>query len=147
MAASGAEKPRGLFLDEISVGQKAEFSKTVSEADIQGYADVSGDTNPVHLDEEFAKTTIFKSRIAHGMLSAGFISAILGTKLPGPGCIYLSQSLKFLAPVKIGDKVTARATVTDIVPEKKRVTLKTDCFIGDTKVIDGEAVVMVPVRT
>lgn len=147
MAAGAAEKPRGLFLDEISLGQEAEFSKTVSEGDIQGYADVSGDTNPVHLDEQFAKTTIFKTRIAHGMLSAGFISAILGTKLPGPGCIYLSQSLKFLAPVKIGDKVTARATVTDIVPEKKRVTLKTDCFVGDTKVIDGEAVVMVPVRT
>lgn len=147
MAASGAEKPRGLFLDEISVGQKAEFSKTVTEAEINGYAEVSGDTNPVHMDEEFAKTTIFKGRIAHGMLSAGFISAILGTKLPGPGCIYLSQTLKFLAPVKIGDTVTARATVTAIVPEKKRVTLKTDCFIGDKQVIDGEAVVMVPVRT
>ena len=141
-----AEKPRGLFLDEISMGQEAEFSKTVTEADIEMYAKVSGDVNPVHMDEEFAKTTIFKTRIAHGMLSAGFISAILGTKLPGPGCIYLSQSLKFLAPVMIGDTVTARATVTAIVPEKKRVTLKTDCFIGDKKVIDGEAVVMVPVR-
>ena len=141
-----AEKPRGLFLDEISMGQEAEFSKTVTEADIQMYAKVSGDVNPVHMDEDFAKTTIFKTRIAHGMLSAGFISAILGTKLPGPGCIYLSQSLKFLAPVMIGDTVTARATVTGIVPEKKRVTLKTDCFIGDKKVIDGEAVVMVPVR-
>ncbi len=146
MAAEAGEKPRGLFLDEISVGQKAEFSKTVTEADISGYAGISGDTNPVHLDEEFAKTTIFKTRIAHGMLSAGFISAILGTKLPGPGCIYLSQTLKFLAPVMIGDRVTARATVTNIVPEKKRVTLKTDCFIGDKQVIDGEAVVMVPVR-
>ena len=141
-----AEKPRGLFLDEISMGQEAEFSKTVTEADIEMYAKVSGDVNPVHMDEEFAKTTIFKTRIAHGMLSAGFISAILVTKLPGPGCIYLSQSLKFLAPVMIGDTVTARATVTGIVPEKKRVTLKTDCFIGDKKVIDGEAVVMVPVR-
>ena len=141
-----AEKPRGLFLDEISMGQEAEFSKTVTEADIEMYAKVSGDVNPVHMDEDFAKTTIFKTRIAHGMLSAGFISAILGTKLPGPGCIYLSQSLKFLAPVMIGDTVTARATVTGIVPEKKRVTLKTDCFIGDKKVIDGEAVVMVPVR-
>lgn len=141
-----AEKPRGLFLDEISMGQQAEFSKTVAESDINKYADVSGDTNPVHLDEAFAKTTIFKTRIAHGMLSAGFISAILGTKLPGPGCIYLSQTLKFLAPVMIGDTVTARATVTAIVAEKKRVTLKTDCFIGDKQVIDGEAVVMVPVR-
>ena len=141
-----AEKPRGLFLDEISMGQEAEFSKTVTEADIEMYAKVSGDVNPVHMDEDFAKTTIFKTRIAHGMLSAGFVSAILGTKLPGPGCIYLSQSLKFLAPVMIGDTVMARATVTGIVPEKKRVTLKTDCFIGDKKVIDGEAVVMVPVR-
>ena len=144
--AGTTEKPRGLYLDEISVGQEAEFSKTVTDADIQGYAEVSGDTNPVHLDEEFAKTTIFKGRIAHGMLSAGFISAILGTKLPGPGCIYLSQTLKFLAPVKIGDTVRAVATVTDIIPEKKRVTLKTDCFVGDNKVIDGEAVVMVSER-
>ena len=140
------EALRGLYLDEISVGQEAVFAKTVTEADIVAFAGVSGDMNPVHINEEFAKTTMFKTRIAHGMLSAGFISAVLGTKLPGPGCIYLSQSLKFMAPVKIGDTVVAKATVTQIIAEKKRVVLKTDCFVAGKIVIDGEATVMVPVR-
>jgi 3-hydroxybutyryl-CoA dehydratase len=145
---SGAEVEalRGFYLDELSVGQKAVFAKTVSEADIVAYAGVTGDMNPVHINEEFAKTTMFKTRIAHGMLSAGFISAVLGTKLPGPGCIYLSQTLKFMAPVKIGDTVTARATITEIVAEKKRVVLKTECLVAGKVVLDGEATVMVPVR-
>jgi 3-hydroxybutyryl-CoA dehydratase len=142
----GAAALRGLYLDEISVGQQAAFGKTVTEADVVAYAGVTGDMNAVHINEDFAKTTIFKTRIAHGMLSAGFISAVLGTKLPGPGCIYLSQTLKFLAPVKIGDTVLARATVTEIIPEKKRVTLKTECLVAGKLVLDGEAVVMVPVR-
>lgn len=144
--SADVEALRGLYLDEIKVGQQAVFAKTVTEADIVAYAGVSGDMNPVHINEEFAKTTMFKGRIAHGMLSAGFISAVLGTKLPGPGCIYLSQTLKFMAPVKIGDTVTARATVTEIIPEKKRVVLKTECLIGGKVVLDGEATVMVPVR-
>jgi len=145
---SGAEVEalRGFYLDELSVGQQAVFAKTVSEADIVAYAGVSGDMNPVHINEEFAKTTMFKTRIAHGMLSAGFISAVLGTKLPGPGSIYLSQTLKFMAPVKIGDTVTARATITEIVAEKKRVVLKTECLVAGKVVLDGEATVMVPVR-
>jgi 3-hydroxybutyryl-CoA dehydratase len=142
----GAAALRGLYLDEISVGQQAAFGKTVTEADVVAYAGVTGDMNAVHINEDFAKTTVFKTRIAHGMLSAGFISAVLGTKLPGPGCIYLSQTLKFLAPVKIGDTVLARATVTEIIPEKKRVTLKTECLVAGKLVLDGEAVVMVPVR-
>ena len=140
------EALRGLYLDELSVGQQAVFAKTVTEADIVGYAGITGDMNPVHINEEFAKTTMFKTRIAHGMLSAGFISAVLGTKLPGPGCIYLSQTLKFTAPVKMGDTVVARATVTEIIPEKKRVVLKTECLIAGKVVLDGEATVMVPVR-
>lgn len=144
--SADVEALRGLYLDEIKVGQQAVFAKTVTEADIVAYAGVSGDMNPVHVNEEFARTTMFKTRIAHGMLSAGFISAVLGTKLPGPGCIYLSQSLKFMAPVKIGDTVTARATVSEIVPEKKRVVLKTECLVEGKVVLDGEAVVMVPVR-
>jgi len=144
--SADVEALRGLYLDEIKVGQQAVFAKTVTEADIVAYAGVSGDMNPVHVNEEFARTTMFKTRIAHGMLSAGFISAVLGTKLPGPGCIYLSQSLKFMAPVKIGDTVTARATVSEIVPEKKRVVLKTECLVDGKVVLDGEAVVIVPVR-
>jgi 3-hydroxybutyryl-CoA dehydratase len=145
--ASGQEALRGFYLDELTVGQQAVFAKTVTEADIVGYAGITGDMNPVHINEEFAKTTMFKTRIAHGMLSAGFISAVLGTKLPGPGCIYLSQTLKFMAPVKIGDTVLARATITEIVAEKKRVVLKTECLIAGKVVLDGEAVVMVPVRS
>jgi len=136
----------GSFLEDLAVGQTARYAKTVTEADIVLFAGVSGDTNPVHLDQEFAAQTMFKGRIAHGMLSAGFISTVLGTKLPGPGAIYLSQSLKFKAPVRAGDTVVARATVTAIAPDKKRVTLATICQVGDTVVIEGEAVVMVPSR-
>lgn len=136
----------GFYLEDLQVGQSASYAKTVTEADIVLFAGISGDTNPVHLNQDYASGTMFKSRIAHGMLSAGFISAVLGTKLPGPGAIYISQQLKFKAPVRIGDTVTATATVTSIVPEKKRVTLSTVCTVGETVVIDGEAVIMVPSR-
>ena len=137
---------QGYFIEDMTVGLAASFTKTVSEKDIAMYADVSGDTNPVHLNEAFAAQTPFKTRIAHGMLSAGFISAVLGTKLPGPGAIYMSQALRFKAPVKIGDTVTATCTVTEVVPEKRRAMLSTVCKIGDTVVIEGEAMVMVPSR-
>jgi 3-hydroxybutyryl-CoA dehydratase len=143
---STAADSAGFFLEDLAVGQTASYAKTVTEADIVLFAGVSGDTNPVHLDQEFAAQTMFKGRIAHGMLSAGFISTVLGTKLPGPGAIYLSQSLKFKAPVRPGDTVRARATITAIAPEKRRVTLATTCHVGDTVVIEGEAVVMVPSR-
>ena len=136
---------RGKYLDEISDGMTAVFSKTVTEADIVLFAGITGDTNPVHLDEEFAKPTMFKGRIAHGMLTAGFISAVFGTKLPGPGCVYVSQSMKFKAPVRIGDTVKARVTVCAIDP-KGRVTFLTTCHVGDTLVLDGEAQLMVPRR-
>jgi 3-hydroxybutyryl-CoA dehydratase len=111
------------------------------------FAGLSGDTNPVHLNEEFAKTTLFEGRIAHGMLSAGFISTVLGTRLPGPGTIYLSQNLQFKAPVRIGDTVTARVVVREIIPAKKRAILETNCYVGDRCVIAGEATVMVPSRS
>jgi 3-hydroxybutyryl-CoA dehydratase len=137
---------RGKYLDEITEGMSAIFSKTVTEADIVLFAGITGDTNPVHLDEEFAKPTMFKGRIAHGMLTAGFISAVFGTKLPGPGCIYMSQNLKFKAPVKIGDTVKARVTVSAIDQEKARVTFATTCHVGDKIVLDGEAQLMVPRR-
>ena len=136
----------GYFLEDLAIGMSSSYSKTVTEADIVRFAEVTGDTNPLHLDDAFAKTTRFKERIAHGMLSAGFISTILGTQLPGPGSVYMSQSLRFTAPVKIGDTVTARAEITDICVEKKRVTLATTCAVGDEVVIEGEALVMVPSR-
>jgi 3-hydroxybutyryl-CoA dehydratase len=133
----------GYYLEDLQVGMSDEFAKTVSEADIVAFADVSGDTNPVHMDEAFAAATPFKGRIAHGMLGASLISTVLGTKLPGPGCIYVSQDLRFKAPVRIGDTVTAKVTVTEIVPEKRRVTFACECRVGDTVVIDGAATMMV----
>jgi 3-hydroxybutyryl-CoA dehydratase len=136
----------GYYLEDLKVGMTAAFGKTVTEADIMAFAGVSGDTNPVHLHHDFAANTLFKGRVAHGMLSASFISTVLGTKLPGPGCIYVSQNIQFKAPVRAGDTVTARATITEIIPEKRRVVLKTVCTIGDKVVIDGEAVALVPNR-
>ena len=137
---------RGKYIDEINEGMTAVFSKTVTDADIVLFAGVSGDTNPVHLDEEYAKPTMFKGRIAHGMLTAGFISAVFGTKLPGPGCIYMSQSLKFKAPVRAGDTVVARVTATIVDREKARVTFATTCKVKDAVVLEGEAMLMVPRR-
>jgi 3-hydroxybutyryl-CoA dehydratase len=136
----------GMFFEDLSVGQSASFAKTVTEADILMFAAVSGDTNAVHIDAEYAATTMFKERIAHGLLSASFISAVLGTRLPGPGTVYLAQSLKFRAPVKLGETVTATCTVTSLDEAKKRATLTTVCTVGGKPVIEGEATVMVPSR-
>jgi 3-hydroxybutyryl-CoA dehydratase len=136
----------GLRLEDLSLGQSAEVSHTVTDADIRAFAEVSGDNNPVHLDEDYAAATPFKTRIAHGMLSAGYISAVLGTRLPGPGAIYISQTMNFKRPVRIGDEVTTRATVSAIDAEKARVTLTTVCEVAGKAVVEGEAVVMVPRR-
>lgn len=135
----------GKTIDQLKVGDTAEFSKTVTESDICLFAGITGDLNPAHVNEAYAKNTFFKGRIAHGMLSAGFISAVLGTLLPGPGTIYLRQELNFLAPVRIGDTVTACAEVVEKLTEKNRVRLRTSCTNQDgTKVVDGEATVMAP---
>ncbi len=136
----------GYYLEDLSVGMSDVFAKTVSEADIVLFAGVSGDTNPVHINQLFAEATPFKGRIAHGMLSASFLSTVLGTRLPGPGAVYISQNLRFRAPVKAGDTVVARATVKEIHAERRRVVLTTVCTVGDTVVIDGEAVTMVDNR-
>lgn len=134
----------GKFFEELSVGQSEELTYTVTDDTIRKFADVSGDDNPVHLDQAFAETTQFGGRIAHGMLSAGFISAVIGTRLPGYGSIYLAQSLRFRRPVKIGDEVVARATITGLDAERARATLETVCLVGGKAVIEGEALVMVP---
>ncbi len=136
----------GLFLEDLTPGMSAMFGKTVTEADIAAFAGVSGDTNPIHLHDGFARTTRFGQRIAHGMLSSSFISTVIGTKLPGPGAVYISQSLTFMAPVLIGETITAVATITAIDQQRRRVTLKTQCLNGDKVVIDGEATVLVPRR-
>jgi 3-hydroxybutyryl-CoA dehydratase len=130
----------GYCFEDLEVGQSASLAKTITEADILMYAAVSMDTNPVHIDAEAAKASVFGERIAHGMLSAGLISALLGTRLPGPGTLYMRQSLRFAAPVKIGATVKATVTVASLNPEKKRATLSTVCTV------DGEAYVQVPSR-
>lgn len=132
-------------IGEMSVGMSAEMSKTITSEVIVAFAEATGDFNPVHIDEDAAKASPFGERIAHGMLSAGLISAVLAMKLPGAGAIYLSQSLKFVRPVKIGDVVTARAEVVEVIAAKKRVRLATTCRNqrGET-VLEGEALVLVP---
>ncbi|MBN8875480.1 MAG: MaoC family dehydratase [Rhodospirillales bacterium] len=136
----------GFAFEDLTIGQSASLAKTITEADILMYAAVSLDTNPVHINAEAAAQSIFGGRIAHGMLSAGLISALLGTRLPGPGTLYLKQSLRFAAPVHIGDTVTATVEVTALTPEKKRATLRTVCMVKETVVIEGEAYVQVPSR-
>lgn len=135
-----------VFIEDMEVGQSASVSKTVTAEDIEKFAEVSMDNNPVHLDQAYAETTMFKTRIAHGMLSAGFISAVLGTKLPGKGTIYMGQTLRFKAPVKIGDTVDTTCTIKEINPEKKRVVLESVCKVGDKVVLDGESTVLAPSR-
>jgi 3-hydroxybutyryl-CoA dehydratase len=135
----------GKTIEQIKVGDTAEFSKTVSESDVYLYAGITGDLNPAHINETYAKDTFFKTRIAHGMLTAGFISRILGMQLPGPGTIYMRQSLNFLAPVRFGDTITALVEVMDVIAEKNRVRLKTTCTNQEgTVVLDGEAMVSPP---
>jgi 3-hydroxybutyryl-CoA dehydratase len=134
----------GCYFEDIAVGDEAVQRRTVTEADILAFAAASGDFNPVHFDEDFARSTPFAGRIAHGMLSASHFSALLGMRLPGPGAIYLSQSLAFKRPVRIGDTVSARVRVIAIDEAKARVTLACVAEVGGKTVIDGEAVVMAP---
>ncbi len=135
----------GKTIREIKPGDSATFSKTISETDIYLYSGISGDTNPAHIDEEYARKTQFQGRIAHGMLTAGLISAVFGTRLPGPGTIYLSQTLKFKAPVRIGDTITARCEALEILDEKNRARFRTVCTNQQgVEVIEGEALVMPP---
>ena len=134
----------GYAFEELNVGMTSVYSRTVGLSDIAAFAEVSGDTNPVHLDKEYARQSIFGERIAQGMLSAAFISKVLGTQLPGLGCIYIEQNLRFKAPVKVGDQVDAEVEVTELDSQKNRVRLRTVCRVGDTVVIDGEAKVLIP---
>ncbi len=136
----------GFYIEDLSPGMSARFGKTITDADILMFAGVSGDTNPVHLNEEFAMGTPFQGRIAHGMLTASLISTVIGTKLPGPGCVYVSQTLKFRAPVRAGDTVTARASVEEIDLERGRVKMSTICSVDNKTVLEGEAVIMVQRR-
>jgi 3-hydroxybutyryl-CoA dehydratase len=136
----------GYYLEDLRPGMTALYAKTVTDADVVLFAGVSGDVNPVHLNQEFADRTMFRGRIAHGMLTASFISTVIGTKLPGPGCIYVSQNLKFKAPVRVGDTVNARVTILSVDEARGRIAVETTCTVGNVVVIAGEAVLLVPRR-
>ena len=131
-------------INEIKIGMSESYSQTISEADVKAYAGISGDRNPVHMDDEYAEKSRYKKRIAHGMISSSFFSALFGTKLPGPGCVYVHQSLNFKRPVYIGDTVTAIITVTKIDEIKNRVYFDTVCKVKNKIVIDGKAELYIP---
>ena len=140
------EELHGYFIDDLEVGMTDVYVRTVTETDIVQYSQISGDDNPLHVNEEFAKQTVFKGRIAHGMLTCGYISSVLGTKLPGPGCAYLNQNLNFRAPVRIGDTVQTRVTVKSVDKDANNVICQAVCSIGEKVVIDGTAKLWVPNR-
>ena len=135
---------RTLFFEDLSIGMTETLSKTVASSDVIGFAQLTGDRNPIHLSEHFAAKTTFGRRIAHGLYTASLISAVLGTRLPGPGAIYVSQTLNFRAPVRIGDTVDVTVTVAELMPERLRARLTCTCKVGDEVVLDGEALVKVP---
>jgi 3-hydroxybutyryl-CoA dehydratase len=134
------------YIDDLEVGQSASYTRTVTEADVEQFGAVSGDLNPLHFDEEYAKTTIFRGRIAHGVLSLSYISGVLGTKLPGAGSIFIGATVRFKAPVRIGDTVTAICTVKEINRQRNRVMFDCVCRVGDTVVVEAETQLMVPAR-
>lgn len=134
------------YFEDLEVGMEASHAKRITEMDIRSFADISGDDNPLHLCDQFASETVFKERIAHGILTASLVSTVLGTKLPGPGSVYVSQSLNFRAPVKINDEVVAVVRVSDLLPEKGRAIFTCNCHVNGTTVLDGEAVILVPSR-
>ena len=134
----------GYRFEDLTIGLSAIYSRTITDTDLRNFSGVSGDTNPMHLNNEYAHKTVFKKCIVHGFLTAGLLSTVIGTKLPGPGCIYVSQTLRFKAPVYVDDTVYAKATISDLVPSKRRVILHTECLVNDIVVLDGEAIVQLP---
>ncbi len=141
------DRLHGYYFEDLEEGMEDIFAKTITDADIITFAGISGDTNPVHLNHEFASQTMFEGRVAHGMLTASFISTVIGTKMPGPGCIYVSQNLRFKSPVKSGDTVTATCTVKKLIPEKKFIEMETICSVGGKTVVEGDALILVPSRS
>jgi 3-hydroxybutyryl-CoA dehydratase len=137
---------RTLYFEDLSVGMTEKLSKTIASSDVVGFAEVTGDRNPIHLSEHFAAKTPFGTRIAHGLYTASLISAVLGTRLPGPGAVYISQTLNFRAPVKIGDTVIVTVTVAELIAERQRARLACTCAVDGDIVLDGEAWVKVPAR-
>lgn len=141
-----ATKPKAYAFEDLHLGQEARLVSRVTQADIDAFARISGDTNPVHLDEAYAAATPFKGIIAHGMLTAAYVSAVFGADMPGPGCIYVSQTLNFRGPVRPGDEVVTTVRVVDLLPAKRRARFDCLCKIGDKTVLEGEAILLVPGR-
>jgi 3-hydroxybutyryl-CoA dehydratase len=137
---------KAYYFEDLELGMEASLSRTVRASDILTFAEITGDWNPVHLDADFAAKTVFRQPIAHGMLTAGYISAVFGSELPGPGAIYVSQTLNFRAPVWVGDLVVAKVRVMELYPAKRRVRFECVCEVGDKAVLEGEAVLLVPAR-
>jgi 3-hydroxybutyryl-CoA dehydratase len=135
-----------LYFEDVRVGMREAYSKHVKSSDVVGFAEISGDRNPIHLSEHFAAQTPFGGRIAHGLYTASLISAVIGTRLPGPGAIYISQTLRFLAPVRIGDTVVASVEIVELSEKGRRAKLRCECKVGDTLVLEGEAEVKIPAR-
>ena len=143
MNSNVSQKPQKYYIEDIEVGQKVKFFKTFHQEDVEKFSEISGDNNPVHLDTNYASKTIFKKRVVHGFLTASLISAAIGTKLPGPGSIYLNQSLKFLAPVFPDEEVIVELTIKNINLEKRRVIIDTTCICNNKEVLVGEAEILV----
>lgn len=137
---------QGLYFEDLSEGQSAELTRVASGAVVEAFAELTGDVNPIHLDEAYARTTSFGGRIAHGALAAAYISAVIGTRLPGPGVVYLTQNLRFRRPVRLGDSVTARVTIKTLYLQRAHAILATSCEVNGKVVVDGEALIMVPRR-
>ena len=143
-AKSTHEILHGYYFEDLREGMRDVYAKTITDTDVISFAGISGDTNPIHLNHEFASETMFEGRVAHGMLTASLISTVIGTKLPGPGCVYVGQNLRFKAQVKIGDTVTATCTVTRLIAEKRFIEMDTVCSVGGEVVLDGQATILVP---
>ena len=145
VAAQGDART-GYFFEDLEIGMSADFRRVIGEDEMRLFADLTGDDNPLHFDDDFAEQSRFGGRIVHGMCTAALISTVIGTRMPGPGCIYLSQSLRFTAPVRPGDEVVARAVVDRLIPERRRVEFETTCSVGDQIVLSGRALAQVPSR-
>ena len=144
--AQGSTVPKSHFFEDLEIGLSAEVTRVVTADGIQAFAELSGDFNPVHIDEDYAAGTMFKQCIAHGILSASYVSSVFGMHLPGPGSIYISQTLNFKAPVYVGSAVLTRVEVQELIPKRRRAIFACTCHVGETLVLDGEAVIMVPNR-
>lgn len=140
------ETRKTFFFEDLEAGMEASMLRRVSEQDILSFAEITGDRNPVHIDAAYAAKTMFKGRISHGMLTASYLSAVFAMELPGPGCIYVSQTLNFRAPVRIGDEVLTRVRVVELYPLKRRARFECACIVGGKPVLEGEAMLMVPAR-